>query len=62
MQWKHYRIHAHDEVPHIGSGHRTVLAKVGRKWVRVKSRVHENSWSTKIKLKTWNDILVKELE
>lgn len=43
MQWKHYRIHAHDEVPYIGSGQHTVLAKIGRKWVRVKSRVHENS-------------------
>ena len=39
MEWKSYRIHAHDEVTRIGCGHRTVLARVGRKWVRVKSRV-----------------------
>ena len=62
MEWKNYRIHCHDELPYIGSGHRTVMAKVGRKWVRVKSRVHEKSWPSKIKLKTWNVILVKELE
>jgi hypothetical protein len=61
MEWKHYRIHAHDEVPRVGSGHRTVLAQVGRKWVRVKSRVDPAAWSQKIKVLTWKTIVKEEV-
>lgn len=60
MQWKSYRIHANDEVSKIGSGRRTVLAMVGKKWVRVKSRVGE-SWAQRVTINTWNKILMEEV-
>ena len=60
MQWSSYRIHANDEVSRIGSGRRTVLAMVGKKWVRVKSRVGE-SWAQRVTLTTWNKILMEEV-
>ena len=60
MEWKSYRIHANDEVRRIGSGRRTVLAMVGRKWVRIKSRVGEG-WAQRIHIKVWNRIVTKEL-
>jgi len=60
MEWKSYRIHANDEVRRIGSGRRTVLAMVGRKWVRIKSRVGEG-WAQRVHIKVWNRIVTKEL-
>ena len=59
MQWKSYRIHANDEVRRIGSGRRTVLAMVGRKWVRIKSRVSDG-WAQRVHINTWNIILIEE--
>jgi hypothetical protein len=59
MQWKSYRIHANDEVRRIGSGRRTVLAMVGRKWVRIKSRVSDG-WAQRVHINTWNKILIEE--
>ena len=59
MQWKSYRIHANDEVSRIGSGRRTVLAMVGRKWVRIKSRVSDG-WAQRVHINTWNKILIEE--
>ncbi len=61
MQWKSYRIHANDEVRRIGSGRRTVLAMVGRKWVRIKSRVGEG-WAQRVHINTWNKILMGKVE
>ena len=61
MEWKSYRIHAHDEVTRIGSGHRTVLARIGRKWVRVKSRVDPSRWAQRVHINIWNKIVTKEL-
>ena len=60
MQWRSYRIHANDEVSKIGSGRRTVLAMVGKKWVRVKSRVGEG-WAQRVTINTWNKILMEEV-
>ena len=60
MQWRSYRIHANDEVSKIGSGRRTVLAMVGKKWVRVKSRVGEG-WAQRVHINTWNKILIEEV-
>jgi hypothetical protein len=60
MEWKSYRIHANDEVRRIGSGRRTVLAMVGRKWVRIKRRVGEG-WAQRVHIKVWNRIVTKEL-
>jgi|TARA_R110000751_G_scaffold195158_1_gene300552 hypothetical protein len=37
-----------------------VLAMVGKKWVRVKSRVGE-SWAQRVTLTTWNKILIEEV-
>ncbi len=59
MQCKSYRIHANDEVRRIGSGRRTVLAMVGRKWVRIKSRVSDG-WAQRVHINTWNKILIEE--
>jgi len=60
MQWNSYRVHAHDEL-RLGSGRRTVLARVGRKWVRVKSRVAEG-WAQRIHINTWNRIVLQEIK
>lgn len=57
MEWKHYRIHAHDELPVIGSGHRTVMAKVNNEWVEVRSRVDPQSFSQRIHISDWNKIV-----
>jgi len=60
MQWSSYRIHANDELRSIGSGRRTVLAMVGRKWVRIKSRVSDG-WAQRVHINTWNKILIEEI-
>jgi len=60
MQWSNYRIHANDELRSIGSGRRTVLARVGRKWVRIKSRV-SGGWAQRVHINTWNKILIEEI-
>jgi len=58
MIWKNYRIHAKDEVTRVGSGHRVVLAQVGRKWVRVKSRVDPAARAQRIPVRVWDCIVV----
>ena len=37
MTWQKVEIHAHDELLHIGSGRRTVEAKIGRVWVKLRT-------------------------
>jgi hypothetical protein len=38
-----------------------VLARVGRKWVRVKSRVDPSRWAQRVHINIWNKIVTEEL-
>lgn len=51
MTPQRYQIHFHDEAPRIGSGRRIVTARVGRKWVYLKTtaaraRIRRSIWIT----------------
>lgn len=53
--WKNYCIVLKDEMPRIGSGYRPVEAKVGYKWVRVRSRL--GGPATRIRRAVWDTIV-----
>lgn len=59
MKEQIYSVHLQDEMPRIGSGRRTVVVKVGRKWVYVRNNTNDPLLirKCKIKLNQWNTIV-----
>ena len=60
MEPERYCVYFHDEAPLIGAGHRLVIAKVGYKWVHV--RTPNALRGTKIKRQTWDKLRKERYE
>ncbi len=49
-----YRVHLEDEIPAVGSGHRWVFAREGRKWAFVLCPFTANT--VRVRIATWQGV------
>ncbi len=57
---KFYKVHLQDELPAIGSGHRLVFAREGRKWVFILYPFDVTT--VKMKLAAWERVKREEVD